>query len=94
MENKYIIIDLDMDNCATALKDIPQDTEMHIFNKVIKTNQNIPFGHKFALKNIEKESYVIKYGEIIGIATKEINEGDWIHSHNIRSNYLEVTKDG
>jgi hypothetical protein len=93
MRNKYIIID-SKDNCATALEDIPQDTNMHISSKVIKINQNIPFGHKFALKKIEKDTYVTKYGENIGIATEEINEGDWIHTHNIKTSSLEVSKDG
>jgi altronate dehydratase len=93
MENNYVIIDR-KDNCATSLKDIPQGTNINISNKLIRINQNIPFGHKFALKKIEKDTHVIKYGEIIGIATRDINEGDWIHTHNIKSLYLEVSSDG
>ncbi|MHA2288698.1 MAG: SAF domain-containing protein [Promethearchaeota archaeon] len=35
----------------------------------------------------------MKYGESIGIATKNINRGDWIHTHNLTSQYLiEVLK--
>ena len=33
---------------------------------------DIPAGHKFALKEIAKGEYVIKYGEIIGRATQDI----------------------
>ncbi|MFX1345456.1 MAG: UxaA family hydrolase [Promethearchaeota archaeon] len=93
MKNNYIIID-SKDNCATALEDILQDTKIELKNKIIKLNHNISLGHKFAINDIEKEDYVIKYGEIIGIATESISEGDWIHTHNIKSTYLEVTKDG
>ena len=93
MRNKYIIID-SKDNCATALEDIPQDKKIELKDKIIKINHNISLGHKFAINNIEKEDYIIKYGEIIGIATESISEGDWIHTHNIKSTYLEVTKDG
>ena len=93
MKNKFIIID-SKDNCATALEDIPQDTKIELKDKIIKINHNISLGHKFAINNIEKEDYIIKYGEIIGIATESINEGDWIHTHNIKSTYLEVTEDG
>jgi hypothetical protein len=93
MRNKYIILN-SKDNCATALEDIPQYTNMYISNKTIRINQKIPFGHKFALKKIEKDMYVTKYGENIGIATENINEGDWIHTHNIKSLYLEVSKNG
>ncbi len=93
MKNKYIIID-SKDNCATALEDIPQDAKIDLIDKIIKINHKISLGHKFAINNIEKEDYIIKYGEIIGIATEKISEGDWIHTHNIRSSYLEVKKDG
>lgn len=93
MKSKYIIID-SKDNCATALEDIPQDTIINLKDKTIEIHYRIPFGHKFAIINIEKEDYIIKYGEIIGIATESISEGDWIHTHNIKSTYLEVTKDG
>ncbi|MFX0028297.1 MAG: UxaA family hydrolase [Candidatus Hermodarchaeota archaeon] len=90
---KYIIID-PMDNCATALEDIPQDASVELQDKTIKINHEIPLGHKFAIKKIEKDSNIIKYGEVIGISTENISEGDWIHIHNIKSSYLEVSKDG
>ncbi|MFX0080795.1 MAG: UxaA family hydrolase [Candidatus Hodarchaeota archaeon] len=93
MKNKYIIID-SKDNCATALEDIPQDANVNLKDKSIKTNHKISLGHKFAINNIEKDDYIIKYGEIVGIATENINEGDWIHTHNIKSTYLEEKKDG
>ena len=60
---------------------------------IIKINQDIPFGHKFALKHIIKGDLVKKYGEIIGVATDNIESGDWIHTHNIKRYYLEMKKD-
>ena len=50
---------------------------------------NIPAGHKFALKDIKKGEYVIKYGEIIGRATFEIKKGEWVHTHNVKSHLDE-----
>ena len=49
----------------------------------------IPAGHKFALKDIVKGEYVIKYGEIIGRATADIKEGEWVHTHNVKSHLDE-----
>lgn len=49
----------------------------------------IPAGHKYALKNIKKGEYVIKYGEIIGKATQDIEEGEWVHTHNLKSHLDE-----
>jgi len=92
MKKKYIIID-SKDNCATALEDIPQDTKISFMDKSIKIHQRIPLGHKFAISNIKKEEYIVKYGENIGIATEDINVGDWIHIHNIKSTYMEVKED-
>ena len=50
----------------------------------------IPAGHKFALKDIKKGEYVIKYGEIIGRAKEDIKEGDWVHTHNVKSHLDET----
>ena len=50
---------------------------------------NIPAGHKFALKDISKGEYVIKYGEIIGKATSDIKKGEWVHTHNVKSHLDE-----
>ena len=49
----------------------------------------IPAGHKFALRDIKKDEYVIKYGEIIGRATQDIKTGDWVHTHNVKSHLDE-----
>ncbi|MBR5388239.1 MAG: UxaA family hydrolase, partial [Clostridia bacterium] len=53
---------------------------------------NIPAGHKFALKDIKKGEYVVKYGEIIGKATADIKEAEWVHTHNVKSHLDEKTE--
>ena len=88
---KFIIIKED-DNCATSLEDIHQGAEIEITpSLVIKTNDEIPLGHKFALEEIKRGQHVIKYNQVIGVATVDIMKGDWIHTHNIKSAYLEET---
>ena len=52
-------------------------------------NEKIPAGHKFALRNISMGEYVIKYGEIIGKATQDIPQGEWVHTHNVKSHLDE-----
>lgn len=51
---------------------------------------DIPAGHKYALKDIEKGQTVIKYGQIIGRATCDIKKGDWVHTHNVKSHLDET----
>lgn len=52
--------------------------------------ENIPAGHKFALKEIKKGETIIKYGQIIGRATADIKSGDWVHTHNVKSHLDET----
>lgn len=87
-KEKFIIMNQD-DNCATALEEIPMNIEIEFRENLIRINQKIPIGHKFALFDIKKGKLIKKYGEIIGIATEDIQIGDWIHIHNIKSHYLE-----
>lgn len=49
----------------------------------------IPAGHKFALRDIKKDEYIIKYGEVIGRATADIEKGEWVHTHNVKSHLDE-----
>jgi len=88
-KKKFIVMNLE-DNCATALEKISKNSEIIINDKSIKVNQEIQLGHKFAIEDINEGDSIIKYGEIIGIAIKNIISGDWIHTHNIKSHYLEV----
>lgn len=52
-------------------------------------SEQIPAGHKYALCDIPKGEYVIKYGEIIGRATQDIKPGEWVHTHNVKSHLDE-----
>ena len=42
-------------------------------------NEDIPAGHKFALRDIPRGTAVIKYGEPIGIAAEDIPQGSHVH---------------
>lgn len=42
----------------------------------------IPFGHKVAMAPISAGSPVIKYGVVIGRATRDIDCGEHVHVHN------------
>ena len=78
------------DNCATALEDIPKNAQVIVNDDKITINQDIPLGHKFALNDINEGNMVKKYGQTIGITAKNITKGDWIHTHNLTSQYLKA----
>ena len=78
------------DNCATALTTLPKDTIVHINGVDVRLNQEIEIGHKFAITDNHTGNLIVKYGQTIGRATKNIAQGEWIHIHNIRSVYMEA----
>lgn len=72
----YIKVD-DRDNVAIVVNDngLPAGT---IFNCGLRLIEHIPQGHKVALTPIAQGEAIIRYGEIIGYAVKEIKLGSWI----------------
>lgn len=76
------------DSVAVALEDIPADTKIKITfpdkkTKEILLKETILFGHKFAVIPITGGSNIFKYGEVIGKATRDIEEGEHVHVHNL-----------
>jgi altronate hydrolase len=49
----------------------------------VRVKQLIPMGHKVALKAIEIDEPIRKYGQIIGFATAPIVPGQHVHSQNL-----------
>jgi hypothetical protein len=56
-------------------------------NLRVRLREDIKAGHKTACKSIKEGEQVIKYGFPIGVATRDIRAGEWVHIHNIASNY-------
>lgn len=50
-----------------------------------KALDDIPIGHKLALKDIKKGDTVIKYGHDMGRAVADIKAGEHAHVHNIKT---------
>ncbi|KAA8674505.1 UxaA family hydrolase [Clostridium sp. MT-14] len=97
---KFAVVANKKDNVATAVKNLEKGESIlvDLFGKEIRIvlNHDIPFGHKFAIRDIPKGSEVIKYRESIGMATQDIKIGDYVHVHNVVSERgrgdLEVSK--
>jgi altronate dehydratase small subunit len=75
------------DNVATALQkaESGSDVLIHVGKEVrhVKAREPIPFGFKIAVERIPAGGSVIKYGEPIGIASRDIEAGELVHIHNI-----------
>jgi (2R)-sulfolactate sulfo-lyase subunit alpha len=51
----------------------------------ITAKQDIPIGHKIALKDMKAGDTVIKYGVDIGKVVKDMGTGEHAHVHNIKT---------
>jgi altronate dehydratase small subunit len=89
MNERNIIILNEKDNVAVALDDLAEGAAISIQGKsqpkTITLRNAVPFGHKFALHPIKKGNDIVKYGEVIGRATSDIAEGEYVHIHNVES---------
>ncbi|MEJ6950728.1 UxaA family hydrolase [Natronospora cellulosivora (SeqCode)] len=80
-----ILIVNEADNVAVALSSLKAGTEISTKRGKIRVQEEIPRGHKLALEDIKKGEKVIKYAFPIGEAKEDIQVGNWIHSHNLKT---------
>ena len=79
------------DNVATIFADgIADGSEVVVLDAAgvrtpLTVKDDIPYGHKVALRAIAAGELIIKYGEEIGIATHDISRGAYVHVHNLDS---------
>jgi altronate hydrolase len=84
MANNALKIDA-RDNVAVATRPINKGEAVIIERvTVCKAVEDIRAGHKVALVAIPAGGDVIRYGEVIVVATKPIAPGEWVHVYNTR----------
>ena len=77
------------DNVATSLEALDADATVVVRvdgeARKITVRDAIPFGHKLAILGLAAGDEVLKYGSVIGRASRSIEPGDWVHVHNVES---------
>jgi predicted RecA/RadA family phage recombinase len=76
------------DNVAIAKTDLPQGTRLEVMGREVTLKAKILTGHKFAFKPVAKGEKLVKYGAPIGVATQDISPGEYMHIHNVASDYI------
>ena len=77
------------DNVAVALADLPQGTTVTVDGIEVTAAEAITRGHKIALQDIAAGEPIVKYGNTIALATKDIKKGTWVHTHNVHTGLSE-----
>ena len=75
-----------IDNVVVALHPIAKGTLVEVDGLAVTALEDIPQGHKMAVKPIKNGENVIKYGFPIGHATADAAPGTWMHTHNVHTN--------
>jgi (2R)-sulfolactate sulfo-lyase subunit alpha len=87
---KFVVHDKN-DNVGVAVEDLRAGEEVvgvYLSDGsliTVKVLSDIPLGHKVALTDLRVGDKVVKYGEVIGVVTKDVRKGEHVHIHNIRS---------
>ena len=92
MRNTDIIIHDDKDNVGVVVIDSTiKDQEYSCWimendeTEKIQSINNIPLGHKIALKDFKEGDTILKYGHDIGKVVASIKKGDHVHVHNVKT---------
>ena len=78
------------DNVIIALRDYKKDEVIDLEDEKITLLEDINRGHKIAIKNINKGENIVKYGLPIGYALEDIKIGNWVHTHNTKTNLKDL----
>ena len=91
MPERYLKVVEASDNVATVLRDVESDETVDVEAgtdvRTIIISEDVGFGHKVAIEDIPEGDTVYKYGVSIGNASQDITAGEWVHVHNVDSNY-------
>jgi (2R)-sulfolactate sulfo-lyase subunit alpha len=51
----------------------------------VKLCDNVPLGHKVAMRDLPKDKPVVKYGRPVGKAVQAVPRGAHVHTHNVKT---------
>ena len=76
------------DNIAVATRELAAGSIVNLGGTRIELRSTVDIGHKFAVRPIKSGERIIKYGAPIGSASADIAPGEYVHIHNLQSDYL------
>ena len=82
------------DNVCVAVQQLPANTHIETAGVSFTLKTDVRLGAKLALRAIACGEKIVKYGEPIGSATQDLQVGDYVHTHNMQSDYLPTFESG
>lgn len=78
------------DNVAICIAPIAAGERLEAGGTELCPAQPLGVGHKIASRSIATGEKIYKYGAPIGSATQDIAAGEWVHVHNMKSDYIRT----
>jgi len=76
------------DNVAVVIRPLAAGTAVVVGQACVSVERDTAVGHKIAARAIAEGEPIVKYGCPIGRATRAIAAGEYVHTHNVASDYL------
>jgi altronate hydrolase len=73
------------DNVAVALEPLRAGEPVTVDGMELRIVTEVPAGHKVALSPLARGAAVLKYGAAIGATVVPVVAGEWVHTHNLRT---------
>lgn len=86
-DSRLILLHED-DNVLICVRGIEVGDILPASGGTIPAREGIAIGHKLARMPLKAGDKVIKYGAPIGSMTAPATTGDWVHMHNMKSDYI------
>lgn len=89
-DDRPVIVLSPGDNVAICRRNILAGEPLAMDGDTAIARSDVPIGHKVARRFIPSGGAVVKYGMSIGSATADVQPGEWVHLHNLESNYIST----
>jgi altronate hydrolase len=80
---RHVVVLHPTDSVCVAARDLAAGATVEARGERLQLLDAVAQGHKMALMAMRPGEPVLKWGQTIGFATREIEPGRWVHSHNM-----------
>jgi hypothetical protein len=78
------------DNVLVCCRDVRTGEKIAIDGAAVTMTRDVELGHKLARTALRPGDKVVKYGTGIGSMTSAAAPGEWVHMHNMQSDYISA----
>lgn len=76
------------DDVVIAVRDLAPGVHLVSNGDELELARPVGLGHKVARRRLRAGQQVMRYGVPIGTTTVDVEQGAWVHTHNLASDYI------